>query len=99
MAVYPPEVPPSIEIPLPTPPDPTEPAVAVEAGVTTSEWKLVVAYITQLAITATGTIVAQAGFHVSQSVLQYAANFEVLGAILAVSYVASRTIRKKGATA
>ncbi len=99
MAVTDPTTPAAVVIPLPVLPDPAEPAQIAEAGVSTSEWKLAVAYLTQLAGTATAGAAAAAGFHFPTFIVQYAAQAEVLGAVLVAVYVLGRSIRKKGTSA
>lgn len=86
-------------IPLPVLPAPVEPAQVAEAGVSTSEWKVLLAYLTQLAAAATASVASQAGLHLSSSVIQYAAGAEVLGAALVATWILGRSIRKKGTTA
>src|SRR5579859_608052 len=77
--------------------DVAEPGVVAEAGVTTSEWKLALGYLAQLAATYTAQAVAQS-FHysLSASLASQLGNFEVVAALVVASYVVSRAIRKFG---
>lgn len=77
--------------------DVAEPVVVAEAGVTTSEWKLAIAYLAQLAAAYTAQAALSAA-HVTLSPALASAlgNFEVIGALVAASYVVSRGVRKLG---
>lgn len=77
-------------------PAPVEPTVAVEAGITTSEWKLALGFLIQLAVAGTGLIAARIGLHLDDATIAYVSGLEVAGAGLAASYVIGRSIRKKG---
>ena len=78
--------------------DVAEPVVVAEAGVTTSEWKLALGYLAQLAATYTAEAVLKAA-HISldPSLASALGNFEVIGALVAASYIVSRGVRKLGA--
>ena len=77
--------------------DVSEPVVVAEAGVTTSEWKLALAYLAQLAAAYTAQAALSAA-HVTLSPALASAlgNFEVIGALVAASYIVSRGVRKLG---
>lgn len=97
-AGLPPELPGSfdpeaIEIP--------EPAIFAEAGVTTSEWKLVIRYLMQLAgvgAVALANQIAQASEHVgltlSPAMLDALVKLELAAGVAVVGYALSRGIRK-----
>lgn len=86
--------------PLPDPIYVPEPAPVAEAGVTTSEWKVLVGYVVQLAAGATGALVGKAtGAQVDPQVLQIAAGLEVGLTVAAVSWIIGRAIRKVGTSA
>lgn len=77
--------------------DIAEPAVVAEAGVTTSEWKLALGYLAQLAASYTAEAALKvAHISVDPSLASALGNFEVIGAIVAASYIVSRGIRKFG---
>jgi N-acetylmuramoyl-L-alanine amidase len=89
--------------PLEPPPIP-EPPVIAEQGVTTSEWKLALGYVAQLAGLGTAAVVnavAQTVWHVSVTIppelLQAIVDLEFAGAIIGGGYAISRGIRKMGA--
>lgn len=90
---------PSEPIPIPVPDLPEPPPVA-EAGVTTSEWKVLIGYVIQGAATATGLLVFKAtGVHLDPTVLQIVGGAEVGLTLIGTTYIASRGIRKLGTTA
>ena len=82
---------------------PPEPQPLLEYGVTTSEWRLVVIYLKQLAAAGTAAAIAYAtarvGLHldVSPQVLDVLVQLEVAGAVAVVGYAVSRGVRKSGA--
>jgi hypothetical protein len=91
-------VPPVIAPPVPEPPP------IAEAGVTTSEWKLALAYLAQGAAIGTAdlvNIVSKAVWHVSVTIppdlLQLVVNLEFAAGGVVGLYAVSRGIRKLGA--
>ena len=107
-----PVAPPAVPTPPPAPvvppipvPDVPVPAVVAEAGITTSEWALVVRYLYQLAAVGTVAVVTKVGalfgFHVTipTDLLTLIVGLEVTGAIGVGTYAVSRGIRKAGTTA
>lgn len=82
--------------PIPVP----EPSALVTAGVTTSEWLLVVRYGQQLAAAGTATVVAyitaKIGLHlaVPPEVLTAIVGLELSGAVAVVGYAISRGLAK-----
>ena len=78
--------------------DVAEPSVVAEAGVTTSEWKLALGYLAQLAASYTAEAALKAA-HVTldPSLASALGNFEVIGAVVAAAYIISRGVRKLGA--
>lgn len=110
-----PPAPAPVPAPIPEPaPEPTpapppsdivpEPPILAEAGITTSEWKLAIGYLVQLAGLGTADLVnaiAGAVWHTSitipPAVLAEIAGLEVAGVVAVAAYAISRGIRKLGA--
>lgn len=82
---------PPVEIPEPPP--------IAEAGVSTSEWKVLVAYAVQLAGGATGALIASIGGHVDGQTLQILGGVEVFALAGAATWIIGRSIRKIGTSA
>jgi hypothetical protein len=93
-----PPAPPVVVVPPPVP----EPPPVAEAGVSTSEWKLVVGYLAQGAAVATALLIAHAGALFGQhwvlppDALQLVVDLEFSGAGLVAAYAISRGVRKAG---
>lgn len=88
--------------PTPTPvvvpiPDVPEPPVVAEQGVTTSEWKLALGFLAQLATAGTAAGIAKLGYHVDSATLGILVQLEFIGGLAVASYVISRGVRKLGA--
>jgi len=76
-----------------------EPAAVAESGVTTSEWKLIVGYLIQLAAYGTTDAASQLGLSIPSAVVSQLAQVEVLGLIAVAVYVIGRSVRKLGTSA
>jgi hypothetical protein len=94
-------VPPAPVVPPVNPPPIPEPAPVAEAGVTTSEWKLVLAYLAQGAAVGTAdlvNVVSNTIWHVSVVIpaplLQAVVDLEFAAALAVGAYAISRGIRK-----
>lgn len=80
-----------------------EPQPLIEAGVTTSEWRLVVRYLQQLAAAGTvalvGYLAARFGLKadIPPQLLDTLVQLELAGGVAIVGYALSRGIRKSGA--
>lgn len=84
-------------LPIAELPVPPEPPIIAEAGISTSEWKVLVGGAVQLLATGTVTIVADLGGHISNQTALLIGGFEFAAIFLAGSYIVSRGIRKIGA--
>ena len=82
--------------PAVVPPVVPVPPILGGAGVTTSEWKLVIGYVAQAAAVGTAAVIAKFGFHVSDADLQLIVNLEFAVAIPVVGYALSRGLAKVG---
>lgn len=83
---------------------PPEPSALVERGVTTSEWRALVLYAKQAAVTGTVAVVSYVGlkvgvhFNIPSEALNAIIDLELGGALAVASYAVSRGLRKMGVT-
>jgi hypothetical protein len=90
-------------LPVIVPPVVPEPPVVAEAGVTTSEWKLSIAYLAQAAAVGTAALVSHAGalfgvhWAIPADLLQLVVDLEFGAGGIVATYAISRGIRKLGA--
>jgi len=77
-------------------PDVPEPSAVAENGISTSEWKLAIAFLAQLAFTGTASVFTHLNMHVDAGTLNVIVQLEFIGGLAVVGYAISRGVRKFG---